>query len=149
MQKQVLIPGGRGGRGNTSFKSSQNKAPVIAENGEEGREMWIELELKVRDPYSWSSSVCFVAGLGKSRGPFSRSSVVSLVACMRKVFFWGRKVPRNEVQVIRSNGQEGREMWKVEELKLCALWTCAYSLFSASSFCRLRSSLAFWGADRQ
>lgn len=52
MQKQVLIPGGRGGRGNTSFKSSQNKAPVIAENGEEGWEMWIELELKVRDPYS-------------------------------------------------------------------------------------------------
>nr|GEW88761.1 GTP-binding protein OBGC, chloroplastic [Tanacetum cinerariifolium] len=34
--KALLLPGGRGGRGNASFKSGTNKVPRIAENGEEG-----------------------------------------------------------------------------------------------------------------
>lgn len=38
-QKALLLPGGRGGRGNASFKSGMNKVPKIAENGEEGLEM--------------------------------------------------------------------------------------------------------------
>lgn len=38
-QKALLLPGGRGGRGNASFKSGTNKVPRIAENGEEGPEM--------------------------------------------------------------------------------------------------------------
>lgn len=38
-QKALLLPGGRGGRGNASFKSGTNKVPKIAENGEEGPEM--------------------------------------------------------------------------------------------------------------
>lgn len=42
-----MIVGGRGGRGNYSFKTSRNKAPTIAEKGEEGEELWIDLELKV------------------------------------------------------------------------------------------------------
>ncbi|KAL2341150.1 hypothetical protein Fmac_009090 [Flemingia macrophylla] len=46
-QKALLLPGGRGGRGNASFKSGTNKVPKIAENGEEGPEMWLELELKL------------------------------------------------------------------------------------------------------
>ncbi|XP_010524752.1 PREDICTED: GTP-binding protein OBGC, chloroplastic [Tarenaya hassleriana] len=46
-QRALLLPGGRGGRGNASFKSGTNKAPRIAENGEEGPEMWLELELKL------------------------------------------------------------------------------------------------------
>ncbi|CAM8911866.1 unnamed protein product [Rhodiola kirilowii] len=46
-QKALLIPGGRGGRGNASFKSGANKVPRIAENGEEGPEMWLDLELKL------------------------------------------------------------------------------------------------------
>ncbi|CAJ2658609.1 unnamed protein product [Trifolium pratense] len=46
-QKALLLPGGRGGRGNAAFKSGTNKAPKIAENGEEGPEMWLELELKL------------------------------------------------------------------------------------------------------
>ncbi|GKE99172.1 GTP-binding protein OBGC, chloroplastic [Tanacetum coccineum] len=37
--KSLLLPGGRGGRGNASFKSGTNKVPRIAENGEEGPEM--------------------------------------------------------------------------------------------------------------
>ncbi|GJS34201.1 GTP-binding protein OBGC, chloroplastic [Tanacetum coccineum] len=45
--KALLLPGGRGGRGNASFKSGTNKVPRIAENGEEGPEMWLELELKL------------------------------------------------------------------------------------------------------
>lgn len=38
-QRALLLPGGRGGRGNASFKSGMNKAPRIAENGEAGAEM--------------------------------------------------------------------------------------------------------------
>lgn len=37
--RALLLPGGRGGRGNASFKSGTNKVPRIAENGEEGPEM--------------------------------------------------------------------------------------------------------------
>ncbi|PIN07504.1 hypothetical protein CDL12_19923 [Handroanthus impetiginosus] len=46
-QRAMLLPGGRGGRGNASFKTGTNKVPKIAENGEEGPEMWLELELKL------------------------------------------------------------------------------------------------------
>ncbi|KAF5179109.1 Gtpase obg [Thalictrum thalictroides] len=46
-QRGLLLPGGRGGRGNASFKSGTNKVPKIAEKGEEGAEMWLELELKL------------------------------------------------------------------------------------------------------
>ncbi|GAB2273877.1 hypothetical protein Dimus_008650 [Dionaea muscipula] len=46
-QRALLLHGGRGGRGNASFKSGTNKAPKIAENGEEGPETWLELELKL------------------------------------------------------------------------------------------------------
>lgn len=38
-QKALLLPGGRGGRGNASFKTGLNRVPKIAENGEEGPEM--------------------------------------------------------------------------------------------------------------
>uniref|UniRef100_A0A1J3FI48 GTP-binding protein OBGC, chloroplastic n=1 Tax=Noccaea caerulescens TaxID=107243 RepID=A0A1J3FI48_NOCCA len=46
-QRALLLPGGRGGRGSASFKSGMNKVPRIAENGEEGPEMWLDLELKL------------------------------------------------------------------------------------------------------
>lgn len=38
-QRALVLPGGRGGRGNASFKSGTNRVPKIAENGEEGPEM--------------------------------------------------------------------------------------------------------------
>jgi len=43
----LLASGGRGGRGNVSFKSQNRRAPVNAELGEEGEERWVTLELKV------------------------------------------------------------------------------------------------------
>ncbi|KAI5068558.1 hypothetical protein GOP47_0016903 [Adiantum capillus-veneris] len=46
-QCELLLSGGRGGRGNTAFKTGRNKTPQLAENGEEGAEMWLELELKL------------------------------------------------------------------------------------------------------
>jgi len=46
-QEVVIAKGGRGGRGNTRFKTPANTAPAIAENGEEGQERWVTLELKV------------------------------------------------------------------------------------------------------
>ncbi|KAF3782322.1 putative GTP-binding protein [Nymphaea thermarum] len=46
-QRALLLPGGRGGRGNASFKSGTNRVPKISEKGEEGAEMWLDLELKL------------------------------------------------------------------------------------------------------
>ncbi len=46
-QRVVVARGGRGGRGNTSFKSSTNQAPKIAERGLPGEALWLNLELKL------------------------------------------------------------------------------------------------------
>jgi GTP-binding protein len=39
--------GGRGGRGNARFLSNKRRAPSFAEQGEEGEERWLNLELKL------------------------------------------------------------------------------------------------------
>lgn len=46
-ETKVLVSGGRGGLGNTHFKSPTNQAPRYAQEGEEGVEEWKVLELKV------------------------------------------------------------------------------------------------------
>jgi GTPase len=46
-QEVVWMPGGRGGLGNTNFKSATNQAPRYSQPGEEGREGWKILELKL------------------------------------------------------------------------------------------------------
>ena len=46
-KRLVVAKGGRGGRGNTCFKSSTNRVPRIAENGEPGEEKRLILELKL------------------------------------------------------------------------------------------------------
>ncbi|MDX2470596.1 MAG: GTPase ObgE [SAR324 cluster bacterium] len=43
----VLLTGGRGGLGNTHFKTSRNQAPRYCQPGEPGEEMDVELELRV------------------------------------------------------------------------------------------------------
>lgn len=43
----VVLKGGRGGRGNSRFKSSTNQAPRLAERGEPGQQTRILLELKL------------------------------------------------------------------------------------------------------
>jgi GTP-binding protein len=46
-QRIVLLEGGRGGKGNAHFKSSTNQAPEYAQPGEEGKELWVWLRLKL------------------------------------------------------------------------------------------------------
>jgi GTPase len=46
-EERILVSGGRGGLGNDHFKSSTNQAPKYAQPGEEGREEWKILELKL------------------------------------------------------------------------------------------------------
>ncbi len=46
-QEKILTEGGRGGLGNENFKTATNQAPRYAQPGEEGKEEWIILELKV------------------------------------------------------------------------------------------------------
>ena len=46
-EEVILLKGGRGGLGNTNFKSATRQTPRFAQNGEEGVEGWKILELKV------------------------------------------------------------------------------------------------------
>jgi GTP-binding protein len=46
-EQKILLKGGRGGLGNTHFKSATNQAPRYAQPGEEGIESWRILELKL------------------------------------------------------------------------------------------------------
>lgn len=46
-EEEILMEGGRGGLGNTNFKSSTNQTPRYAQPGEDGEESWIILELKI------------------------------------------------------------------------------------------------------
>jgi GTPase len=46
-QKEILFPGGRGGKGNNFFKSAVNQTPMHAQPGEDAIEKWVILELKV------------------------------------------------------------------------------------------------------
>lgn len=47
VEEQVLLKGGRGGKGNTFFKNSVNQAPDFAQPGEDGEELEVKLELKL------------------------------------------------------------------------------------------------------
>jgi GTP-binding protein len=46
-QEMVVAKGGRGGRGNTRFASSTNRVPRAAEDGGQGEELELDLELKL------------------------------------------------------------------------------------------------------
>lgn len=46
-EEKVLLDGGRGGLGNSHFKSPTNQTPRYAQPGEPGKEVWKILELKV------------------------------------------------------------------------------------------------------
>jgi len=46
-QTEVVLRGGRGGQGNTHFKSATNQTPRYAQPGEDGKEGWFILELKL------------------------------------------------------------------------------------------------------
>lgn len=46
-EEAIIAHGGRGGRGNASYKSNQNKAPLTSEYGEPGEEKTLKCELKL------------------------------------------------------------------------------------------------------
>ena len=43
----IVAKGGRGGRGNTAFKTASNPAPNFSEKGEPGEERYLKVELKL------------------------------------------------------------------------------------------------------
>ncbi|MEY2905270.1 MAG: GTPase ObgE [Bacteroidota bacterium] len=46
-EEKILLKGGRGGKGNAHFKTAVHQAPRFAQPGEDGKEEWKILELKV------------------------------------------------------------------------------------------------------
>jgi GTP-binding protein len=46
-EQQVLLPGGRGGKGNAYFKTATHQTPRYSQPGEAGHEDWYIIELKV------------------------------------------------------------------------------------------------------
>ncbi len=46
-ERFVIAKGGRGGLGNSNFKSSINRAPTHAQKGEDGQKIWVRLQLKL------------------------------------------------------------------------------------------------------
>lgn len=46
-QEEIIAKGGRGGRGNTAFKTQMNTAPDYSENGEEGEKKNLKVEVKM------------------------------------------------------------------------------------------------------
>ena len=46
-QEEIIAKGGRGGRGNTAFKTQTNTAPDYSENGEEGERKTLKVEVKL------------------------------------------------------------------------------------------------------
>lgn len=46
-EKAIILPGGRGGLGNTHFKTATRQTPRYAQPGEPGQEVWVVLELKL------------------------------------------------------------------------------------------------------
>ncbi|MFT5367167.1 MAG: GTP-binding protein [Candidatus Latescibacterota bacterium] len=46
-QREIIVEGGRGGRGNVHFASPINRTPERADPGREGQERYLELELKL------------------------------------------------------------------------------------------------------
>ncbi|MCK5553549.1 MAG: GTPase ObgE [Deltaproteobacteria bacterium] len=46
-QRLVVAKGGKGGKGNARFVSSTNRSPLRAEDGQEGEQRWLNLELKL------------------------------------------------------------------------------------------------------
>ena len=46
-EEKIILKGGRGGKGNTHFKTSTNRTPRYAEKGKPGEELTIAIELKL------------------------------------------------------------------------------------------------------
>lgn len=46
-EEKILLHGGQGGLGNTHFKTATNQTPRYAQPGEDGKEGWFNLELKI------------------------------------------------------------------------------------------------------
>lgn len=46
-RREVILRGGKGGLGNMNFATSTMQAPKYAQPGQDGQELWVQLELKV------------------------------------------------------------------------------------------------------
>ncbi|MGB3806379.1 MAG: GTPase ObgE [Erythrobacter sp.] len=111
-QRVTFLEGGRGGRGNASYKSATNRAPRQHQPGEPGEEMWVWLRLKlladvglVGLPNAGKST--FINAVSNARAKVGDYAFTTLVPKLGVVQHKGREFVLADIPGLISGAAEG------------------------------------------
>ncbi|MGB3710625.1 MAG: GTPase ObgE, partial [Erythrobacter sp.] len=111
-QRVTFLEGGRGGRGNASYKSATNRAPRQHQPGEPGEEMWVWLRLKLLAdvgliglPNAGKST--FINAVSNARAKVGDYAFTTLVPKLGVVQHKGREFVLADIPGLISGAAEG------------------------------------------
>lgn len=112
-QEIIVAAGGRGGRGNASFKSSKNNAPRIKELGQPGEQCTVELELKlIADVgiigYPNAGKSTFLAKISQARPKIADYPFTTLSPNLGVVNFYDRTLVFADIPGLIDGAASGR-----------------------------------------